>query len=128
MKYLLDTHTFIWLDNDPGKLSSKVAELCSARENQLLVSLASIWEMQMKIQVGKLNLPISVADMITDQQSANAIQLLSIDLSHILELASLPDHHKDPFDRLLIAQARIERARLITDDPKIGKYSVPVVW
>jgi PIN domain nuclease of toxin-antitoxin system len=116
MKYLLDSHTFIWLDNDPGKLSPKVAALFSDRTNQLLLSIASVWEMQIKLQIGKLTLPAPLANIITEQHTANGIQLLPIDLSHVLELASLADHHKDPFDRLLIAQARIEQATLVTDD------------
>ncbi len=128
MKYLLDTHAFIWLDSDPDKLSAKVVELCSNSENQLLLSIASVWEMQIKIQLGKLKLPASLAETITGQQAANAIQLLPIELPHVLELSSLPDHHKDPFDRLLIAQARIEKAHLISSDPQIVKYPITVVW
>jgi PIN domain nuclease of toxin-antitoxin system len=128
MKYLLDSHTFIWLDNDPGKLSPKVAALFSDRTNQLLLSIASVWEMQIKLQIGKLTLPAPLANIITEQQTANGIQLLPIDLSHVLELASLADHHKDPFDRLLIAQARIEQATLVTDYSQIAKYAVPTIW
>jgi PIN domain nuclease of toxin-antitoxin system len=128
MKYLLDTHTFIWFDNDPGKLSVKIAALCSDKTNQLLLSIASVWEMQIKLQIGKLTLPAPLENLVRDQQATNGIQLLPIDLSHILELAFLADHHKDPFDRLLIAQSRIEQATLITDDPQIAKYAVNVVW
>jgi PIN domain nuclease of toxin-antitoxin system len=113
MKYLLDTHTFIWLDANPGKLSANARLLCADRTNQLMLSIASIWEIQIKIQIGKLILPTSLANIITAQQASNEVQLLSIELSHVLELALLPDHHRDPFDRMLVAQARIEGAHLI---------------
>ncbi len=84
--------------------------------------------MQIKVSLGKLKLPAPLAQIISAQQSTNGIHLLSIELLHILDLALLPDHHKDPFDRLLIAQARIEQAQLITDDPQLAKYPVSVVW
>ena len=128
MKYLLDTHAFIWRDNNPAKLSMKVRTICIDRANELLLSIACVWEMQIKMQLGKLTLPSPLANMITAQQAANAVQLLPVELPHVLELSSLPDHHKDPFDRLLISQARIERAQLISDDPQIAKYPVTVVW
>jgi PIN domain nuclease of toxin-antitoxin system len=128
MKYLLDTHTFIWLDNSPKKLPEKVISLCSDPDNQLFLSMASVWEMQIKIQLGKLKLNAPLADTITAQREANGVQLLSIELAHILELAALPDYHKDPFDRLIIAQTRLEGAELVTDDDLIAKYPVTVVW
>jgi PIN domain nuclease of toxin-antitoxin system len=127
MKYLLDTHILIWLDSDQEKLSSKVAQLCTDRSNRLLVSVATVWEMQIKILIGKLTLPDTLANTISGQVT-NGIQLLPINLPHILELAHLPDHHKDPFDRLLIAQARTGQATLISNDPQIAKYPVNVVW
>ena len=128
MKYLLDTHTFIWLDSDPDKLSAAVTSLCSDPQNQLYLSIASVWEMQIKIQLRKLKLPTSLAKTLEEQQTANRLLLLPIELTHILGLAALPDHHKDPFDRLLIAQANAEKMPLISDDPQIAKYSVTVVW
>ncbi|MHB8626012.1 MAG: type II toxin-antitoxin system VapC family toxin [Aggregatilineales bacterium] len=128
MKYLLDTHIFIWLDSEPTKLSAKVADLCSNKKNQLFLSIASVWEMQIKIQLGKLTLPASLKKTIIEQQTTNAIQLLPIELKHVLNLSSLPNHHKDPFDRMLIAQARAERVRLVSNDPAIAKYGVTVVW
>jgi len=128
MKYLLDTHAFIWLDSDPGKLSPKVATLCADPSNLILLSLASVWEMQIKIQLGKLTLPAPLADTIRNQIKTNQIELLSIELTHILGLASLLPHHKDPFDRLLIAQAIAENAILITDDSQIAKYPAYIIW
>jgi PIN domain nuclease of toxin-antitoxin system len=84
--------------------------------------------MQIKIQLGKLTLPAPLSILLQRQQQTNAIQILPITLPHVLELASLPDLHRDPFDRLLIAQARVEKASLISDDATIKKYPVTVVW
>jgi PIN domain nuclease of toxin-antitoxin system len=128
VKYLLDTHTFIWLNGNPSQLSKRAAALCSDPSNELFLSLASVWEMQIKLNLGRLKLPASLSQIISAQQSTNGIRLLPIELLHILDLASLPNHHNDPFDRLLITQARIEQIQLITDDSQIAKYPVDVVW
>lgn len=128
MKYLLDTHAFIWLDNDPARLSTKVTTVCADRSNLLLLSLASVWEMQIKLQLGRLTLPTPLADTVQNQIDTNQVELLPIKLSHIFELDHLPHHHKDPFDRLLMAQALSEKAILITDDAQIARYSVPTFW
>jgi PIN domain nuclease of toxin-antitoxin system len=128
MSYLLDTHTFIWFDNDPDKLSTLVAAICSSSDNDLLLSLASVWEIQIKSQLGKLQLPLPLPDMIQNQITRNRVELLPIELSHILNLANLPPHHKDPFDRLLIAQAMSENVILLSNDAKIEKYPVQILW
>jgi PIN domain nuclease of toxin-antitoxin system len=128
VKFLLDTHTFIWLNGKSSKLSERAAVLCGDSSNALLLSLASVWEMQIKLGLGKLILPPPLAEIITTQQNTNGIRLLPIELSHVLELASLHDYHKDPFDRLLIAQAIIEKVPLISDDPQISKYPITVIW
>ncbi len=128
MKYLLDTHTFIWFTGKSTRLSERATALCSDSSNLLLLSLASIWEIQIKVGLGKLSLPAPLTEIITVQQSKNGVQLLPIELSHLLELSSLPDHHRDPFDRLLIAQAKIEDIALISSDPQIAKYPISVVW
>jgi len=127
MKVLLDTHTFLWWDGDPGKLSAHALELCQNPENTLLLSAASIWEMQIKIQLGKLKIELPLADII-EQQEGNGVETLPVHVSHVLELSNLPFHHKDPFDRLLIAQARIEEAVIMTADPVVAQYAVKVVW
>ncbi len=128
MRYLLDTHSFIWLDSVPERLSPKVAAICRDQANALELSIASIWEMQIKLHLGKLTLPTSLAQTIENQQRINQIELLPIQLPHILGLASLPDHHKDPFDRLLIAQAISEGLILISHDPRMAEYPAQVVW
>ena len=128
MKLLLDTHTFIWWDSEPTKLSQRALELCRDSSNILLLSVTSIWEMQIKSQLGKLPLRIPLAQMINTQQQNNQIELLSITVSHVLALNSLPYFHKDPFDRLLVAQASFENAVLISRDSKLTKYPVKIDW
>src|SRR2546430_5092634 len=128
MKLLLDTHTFIWWDSDPTKLSPQALGLCQDRANVVLLSVVSVWEMQIKRQLGKLQLRLPLADMIASQQQTNQIAILPINLSHVLALESLPAHHKDPFDRLLIAQARDEEAILVNSDPVFARYQIEVLW
>jgi PIN domain nuclease of toxin-antitoxin system len=128
VKLLLDTHTFIWWDSEPAKLSSQVLALCQNRTNRLLLSVASVWEMQIKLQLGKLKLNLPLAEIIESQQQRNNIEVLSVALAHVLALQNLPLHHKDPFDCLLIAQANVEDVTLVSNDPMFTKYAVKVVW
>ncbi len=128
MKLLLDTHTFIWWDSEPAKLSPQALTLCQERTNSLLLSVASAWEMQIKLQLGKLKLTLPLAEIIESQQQRNNIEILPVLLPHVLALQSLPAHHKDPFDRLLIAQANVEEAILVSSDPVFVQYVVKVVW
>ena len=115
-RILLDTHTFIWLDLEPVKLSIDCQNLLLDRENILLLSLASVWEMQIKYQLGKLTLRLPLPNLIAEQQQANSIQILPIELNHIWALDRLANHHRDPFDRLLIAQAIAEDVPILSDD------------
>ncbi len=126
MKLLLDTHTFIWWDREPSRIPPTTLTLMQ-QSPQLLLSLVSLWEIQIKTQLGKLNLNMSLADLVKHHQ-ANGITLLSITLPHILELDQLPTHHRDPFDRLLIAQSRVEFATLISRDSVFQQYACQVVW
>jgi PIN domain nuclease of toxin-antitoxin system len=128
MKLLLDTHTFIWWDSDPAKLSPHTLMLCQDRANTVLLSVASVWEIQIKLQLGRLKLTMPLAGVIRSQQQTNNIQVLPVTLRHVLALESLPTHHKDPFDRLLIAQANIEGATLVSGDPMFAKYPVKLFW
>lgn len=127
MKLLLDTHTFLWWDSEPEKLSRRALELCQNPENMIVLSVASIWEMQIKIQLGKLKIKMPLAEMIGQQQQ-NGIEILPVEASHIFAVESLPNYHKDPFDRLIIAQAIVEDAILISADPLISQYPVGVEW
>lgn len=128
MRYLLDTHAFIWWNTDAPELPARVREILANPENIILLSLASVWEMQIKLQVGKLTLPAPLAEIIEKQQHENQIELLPIILSHILALEHLPAHHRDPFDRLLIAQAQVEDIPLLSNDPILARYPVRVIW
>jgi PIN domain nuclease of toxin-antitoxin system len=128
MNLLLDTHTFIWWDSEPKKLSYRAIALCGDSSNTKILSVASIWEMQIKLQLGKLKFNKSLAEIISSQQQRNNLQILPITLNHILTLESLPYHHKDPFDRLLISQAIVENAVLISRDSIFFQYPVQLDW
>jgi PIN domain nuclease of toxin-antitoxin system len=128
MKLLFDTHTFIWWDSDSAKLTPKIISLCQNLENTVLLSVVSVWEIQIKLQLGKIRLTLPLKDLIDSQKQMNGIDVLPIALTHVLELANLPAYHKDPFDRLLIAQARVEDAILISADPAFANYPVKLLW
>lgn len=128
MKLLLDTRAFIWWDSEPAKLSSLVLGLCQDNQNTLLLSVASIWEMQIKSQLGKLSIKLPLADLIESQRQTNNLQILPVLLEHVLALQHLPLHHKDPFDRLLIAQSKTHDAVLISHDTAFSQYSVKMLW
>lgn len=128
MKLLLDTHTLIWWDREPELIPSSTLALMQQDDTQLVVSIVSLWEIQIKTQIGKLNLQTPLAEMVAQQQAENGITLLPITLFHILELDNLPQHHKDPFDRLLIAQCRTETATLVSRDGIFKQYDCPLIW
>jgi PIN domain nuclease of toxin-antitoxin system len=127
MNLLLDTHVFLWLNQQPEKLSTNVLELCEDNKNTLYLSHVSPWEIQIKSKLGKLNLQIPLQEMIATQQRDNDLKLLPITLQHIYALADLENYHQDPFDRLLIAQAIVESMPLITVDSKIMHYPIVTI-
>lgn len=127
MKLLLDTHSFLWWNNKPENLPSRILEICQNPDNTLIVSVVSIWEMQIKSQLGKLRLNKPLIEIIKQEQE-NGLEILPVEAAHIFKLDSLPTHHKDPFDRLLIAQAIVEGAILISADPIFSQYDVKVKW
>ena len=128
MKLLLDTHTFIWWDSEPERLTQKVLSMLQNPKNVLLVSMASLWEMQIKLQLGRLKLNTPLEELVRGQLEINMIDILDIKLEHILALGQTPSHHKDPFDRLIIAQAGIEEAIVVTKDKMFAEYAIKVVW
>lgn len=128
MKLLLDTHTFIWWDSNPAALSQQVLNYCNDSSNTLILSVVSVWEMQIKSQLGKLKLNLPLADLIQAQQKTNIAHVLSVNLEHVLTLENLPMHHKDPFDRLLIAQSIVENALFLSRDKVFSDYPVQVAW
>jgi len=127
MIVLLDTHVFLWWNNEPHKLSQRHRSLLLDKLNILMLSVASIWEIQIKLQTGKLRLSTPLAKIIEWQTTTNGMQILPVQLEHVLTLGSLPDYHKDPFDRLLIAQAITGGLSIATDDPVIARYPVNVL-
>ena len=130
MDLLLDTHAFIWFDLSPEKLSERVIEALRDEDNRLYLSVASVWEMQIKIQLGKLRLEAGLTETLTRQQRVNQLYLLDIKTDHIEQLSHLQDHHRDPFDRLLIAQAMKQGYSLVTKDAHIHAYQeqVELLW
>ena len=128
MKILFDTHAFIWWDSNVSKLSPEALELCQDPQNTLLLSTVSIWEMQSKHQLGRLKLKISLHDIVQAQQQINGLEILPIIPAHVFALASLPHYHQDPFDRIVVAQARVEKAILLSRDPIVKQYPVDTVW
>ncbi len=128
MKLLLDTPVLIWSAGNPEKLSDRVRNLLVDTNNSWLVSIASIWEMQIKLQSGKLSLNSALPNLIERQQQVNELQILPIELSHIYALEGLPSHHRDPFDRILIAQSIVENIPLLSIDMVFDSYPVQRVW
>ena len=128
MKLFLDTHVLIWFALGSDKLSQTAEELIYDRQNELWLSVASIWEMQIKIQLGKLKLDLALPDLIDSQRKVNNLKILSIELFHIWALDGLPNHHKDPFDRILIAQAIAEKAPVLSIDSVFDNYPIQRLW
>jgi PIN domain nuclease of toxin-antitoxin system len=127
MRLLLDTHIFLWWDNDPDQLPAQAKAFCQDPSNTLVLSVVSVWEMQIKQQLGKLKLRLPLSQLIADQQKTNGVEILPVSLSHVLSLETLPPRHKDPFDRLLIAQANAENISLLTVDPVFQQYTVKLL-
>ena len=128
MNLLLDTCTFLWIVADSPDLSEKARRLFVDPDNEVYLSVASAWEIIIKHKLGKLPLPEPPHDFILKWRVQHDIESLPLDESAVLQLSRLPEYHKDPFDRLLIAQAHSEEAVLISKDPVFRKYSVKVVW
>lgn len=128
MRLLLDTHAFIWMFDEPERLSPKAHALLADGDNDLLLSVASVWEMQIKVQAGKLKLAVSLGELVEGQRQTNGMEVLPVGLEHVLALEALPAHHKDPFDRLLVAQANVEGASLVSRDPVFSSYPVNLIW
>ena len=127
LKVLLDTHAFIWWDSDPSRLSARALALLKDPATLVLLSVVSVWEMLIKLQLGKIALNTPLATLVS-QQEANGIRILPVTLDHVLGVEQLPLTHKDPFDRILVAQARNEGAALLSADSIFAGYPVKVLW
>lgn len=128
MKILLDTHTFLWWNEASPRLSKKALVLLSDPANTLLLSVVSAWELVLKTQTGKMRLSESPSVYVPTRMAHYAMEPLPVTLAHALACESLPLHHRDPFDRLLIAQATIEGVPIVTADPEFRRYSIKVLW
>ena len=128
MRILLDTHTFLWWIADDPQLSIAARQIIENTANILYLSAASGWEIAIKARLGKLKLPDDLRGYVAAQISRNSIQVLPIEMSHALQVYALPDHHRDPFDRMLVAQSQVEQLPILTIDPLIAKYAVATIW
>ena len=128
MDLLFDTHSFIWWADEPARLSHGALRAFEDENSRLFLSDVSIWEMQIKVQLGKIKLRLPIKELIDSQQRDNQVEILSITTEHILGLDNLPFHHKDPFDRLLIAQSIAEDFTIVTTDAEFGDYAVKRLW
>lgn len=127
MRALLDTHTFLWAIADDKRLSRRAQKIFTG-PNDLWVSVASVWEISIKVQAGKLPLPDPPGPYIVKQLGENRIGILPIDLRHVLRVETLPGYHRDPFDRMLISQSIEEKLPLVTADPLFERYPVEILW
>ena len=116
------------MDNEPNKLPVKVADLIKNVGTDLYLSVVSVWKMQIKVQLGKLTLQADLEEIVNGQLENNSVRLLPVLLPHVLAIGQLPMHHKDPFDRLLIAQALHEELTLLSADATVQRYPVQTVW
>lgn len=128
MTYLLDTHTFLWFINDDPALSATAKALIEGTENVIYLSIASIWEIAIKVSLDKLAVPSPFTDFIDEQLHENSIVLLEIKTEHTGVVATLPFHHRDPFDRLIIAQSLYEKLPIISKDAIFDTYGIKRHW
>lgn len=126
MRQLLDTHTFLWFVMGSPKISGELR--LQIENNDNFLSIVSVWEIAIKYGIGKLNLGLPFNDFIDQQIIPNGIQILNIQLEHLKVFADLPLHHRDPFDRLLIAQAIVEDIPIVSVDSLFSLYPVQKIW
>lgn len=128
MRLLLDTHAFLWWVEDAPALSRRARRLMADPRNECLLSLASCWEMAIKLSLGKLKLQSPIERFVPEQLAENGFRSLEIDFDDIARVASLPFHHRDPFDRLLVAQALGRNLRLVSVERVFARYGAKRVW
>ena len=128
MNYLLDTHSFLWFIGGNDKLSAQARQTIENTNHSIFLSMASVWEMGIKSSIGKLKLTENFEKSIVEPIHDNAFEILDIALPHIISLQSLPWHHRDPFDRLLISQSHVEKLPLISADALFDPYGVQRIW
>jgi PIN domain nuclease of toxin-antitoxin system len=127
LKVVIDTHVFLWAISNPDRLSSRAQEIIRDERNDVLLSMASAWEITVKSSLGKLDVPRPAVEFVHRQLAKHRIGLLPLQFSHLSALEGLPWHHRDPFDRLLVAQCLDEGASLITVDVQLRRYGVEIL-
>jgi len=128
MRVLLDTHALLWVVAESSSLSATARAIIGDRGNRKLVSMASLWEIAIKCSLGKLELALPLDELIATHLTPRQVQLLQIGIPHLLTLTSLPHYHRDPFDRLLIAQAISEDVPIVSNDDHFDPYGVERIW
>lgn len=128
MRILVDTHCWLWYLLAPEKLNAGSRALLNDADNTIFFSAASAWEIVIKAALGKLEIPLAPSLYIPDRLALLGHLSLPIRQEHVLQLEKLPSHHKDPFDRILAAQAQVESLRLMTADRSLGRYDLPLIW
>ncbi|MGH3762895.1 type II toxin-antitoxin system VapC family toxin [Actinophytocola sp.] len=128
MSVLLDTRTWLWMQVSPEHLNEKALALVRDGSVDLFLSAASSWEMSIKYALGKLSLPVPPADYVPDRMRTSGVTGIPVTHRHALRVAQLPAHHRDPFDRVLIAQAQLDKLTILTADRMFDRYDVPVQW
>ena len=128
MRFLLDTHTFIWFVTDSPRLSTTAKVLIEDESNEKWLSVANVWEIAIKQSIGKLTLDAPLQLFVEQQMQQNSMDLLSVQIQHLAVVATLPLHHRDPFDRLLIAQSLVEQVAIVGGDSVFDAYSIQRFW
>lgn len=128
MRLLLDTHVFLWWVNDAPELSTKARATIGKGRNECFLSVVSAWEMAIKVSTGKLALSQPIERFIPEQLAVNGFRLLEIDFRHVARVESLPFHHRDPFDRLLVAQSMSEKMSVVSADTVLSEYGIKRIW
>jgi PIN domain nuclease of toxin-antitoxin system len=128
MRVLLDTQAFLWWLSDASRLTDRAIEVLGDPTTEVCVSVASAWEIAIKARAGRLDLADPAESFVPEQIRHHGFTPLAIELGHALRAASLPRHHADPFDRLLVAQGQLEGLPIVTVDPLIGLYDVETIW
>ena len=125
---IVDTHVFLWWAEDSPRLSKRARAVLADGDERLVWSVASTWELAIKVGAGRLRLPEPVLDYVMSRMARHGFDSLTVEHAHAARVAELPHHHGDPFDRILIAQALVEGLRVLTVDPLFKEYGVDVVW
>lgn len=128
MRVLLDTNAFLWLQTSRSRFAAETLAMLSASDTERLLSSASSWEIAIKHALGKIALPTPPSEFVPDQMRTGRLTGLPVEHAHALHVATLPAHHRDPFDRVLIAQAQLEGLRILTSDRRFEPYDVEVIW